>query len=190
MSQPSSPSPALIFFSVLYRRTEVELAEIENILAQEFSPQIGQLSQYFNAHCPMKRYYSKEMGPEAELDRVFYFSLRPVSRELLVTAKLQAFRLEEKWLRTSGDTTYRVVNLDVGIVTLENLVLATGKMFTHRLYLGQGVCADLTLIYQNDAFHTLPWTYPDYGHLEIRNFFAWLRKMLHLKILQGLQASS
>ena len=60
-------------------------------------------------------------------------------------------------------------------------------MFTHRLYLGQGVCGDLTLLYQDDSFQPLPWTYPDYAHAEIRTFFAWLRKILHLKMVEGLQ---
>ncbi|MBI2521081.1 MAG: DUF4416 family protein [Bdellovibrio sp.] len=187
MSQPISPTPALIFFSILYRKTRVNIREIERTLGQEFAGQVGDLSSYFHAHCPMKRYYSKEMGPEEELARIFYFSMRPVSREKLVSIKLSAFQLEDKWMGLAEKSSFRTVNIDVGMVTLENLVLATGKMFTHRLYLGQGVCGDLTLIYQDDSFQPLPWTYPDYAQHEIRNFFAWLRKILHLKMLQGLQ---
>ncbi|MEK6626743.1 MAG: DUF4416 family protein [Bdellovibrionota bacterium] len=187
MSRPIAPTPALIFFSVLYRKTMVDAREIEAMLAQEFAPQLGDLSSYFHAHCPMKRYYAKEMGPEEELERIFYFSVHPVARDNLVSLKLAAFQLEDKWIQLSPDSPCRTVNIDVGIVTLENLVLATGKMFTHRLYLGQGVCGDLTLLYQDDSFQPLPWTYPDYAHAEIRTFFAWLRKILHLKMVEGLQ---
>ncbi|HAZ11254.1 MAG: hypothetical protein A2X86_20750 [Bdellovibrionales bacterium GWA2_49_15] len=187
MSDRHLPTPALIFFSILYRRTMIDVSDIESKLTQNFAAQIGPLSSYFHAHCPMKRYYAKEMGPEEELERIFYFSQHPVARDKLVTLKLAAFRLEEEWMRSSEDHSARTVNIDVGIVTLENLVLATGKMFTHRLYLGQGVCGDLTLIYQNDSFQPLPWTYPDYAHAEIRTFFAWMRKILHLNLLQGLQ---
>jgi hypothetical protein len=47
---------------------------------------------------------------------------------------------------------------------LSRFILATGKDFSHRIYIGCGIYADLTLIYSKDGFQTLPWTYPDYAH--------------------------
>ena len=38
------------------------------------------------------------------------------------------------------------------------LVLATGKNFTHRVYLSRGIWADLTLIFQKGDWLDLPWT--------------------------------
>ena len=55
------------------------------------------------------------------------------------------------------------MNIDPGYLLLERFVLATGKNFTHRIYLGGGIYADLTLIYTRGDFQALPWTYPDYA---------------------------
>ncbi len=38
---------------------------------------------------------------------------------------------------------------------LERFVLATGKNYTHRIYIGKGIYADLTLIFQNGSFSGL-----------------------------------
>ncbi len=69
----------------------------------------------------------------------------------------------------------RTVNIDPGILSLERFVLATGKNFTHRIYLGQGIYADLTLIYHRGAFQTLPWTYPDYADAPLQRFLLAVR---------------
>jgi hypothetical protein len=55
-------------------------------------------------------------------------------------------------------------------------VLASGKNFSHRIYIGQHIYADLTLIFRKGAFETLPWTYPDYADQPIRSFLERARK--------------
>ncbi|MDQ1331574.1 MAG: hypothetical protein QG578_1842, partial [Thermodesulfobacteriota bacterium] len=57
----------------------------------------------------------------------------------------------------------RAVNIDPGYMLCERFVLATGKNYTHRIYIGNNIYADLTLIYQEGGFKKLPWTYPDYA---------------------------
>jgi len=42
-------------------------------------------------------------------------------------------------------------------------VLATGKDNAHRIYLGEGIFADLTLIFRAGTYRSLEWTYPDYA---------------------------
>jgi hypothetical protein len=61
----------------------------------------------------------------------------------------------------------RQVNIDPGYIAAEKLVLATGKPSANRIYLDQGVWADLTLIYQHGGFQPLAWTYPDYRQTEV-----------------------
>ena len=41
----------------------------------------------------------------------------------------------------------------------DDLVLATGKNYTHRIYLSKGIYADLTLVFHQGSFQTLAWTY-------------------------------
>jgi hypothetical protein len=57
----------------------------------------------------------------------------------------------------------RAVNIDPGYISLGKLVLASTKNHGHRLYVGQGVYAEVTLTYQRGRFRPWPWTYPDYG---------------------------
>ncbi len=57
-------------------------------------------------------------------------------------------------------------------------MLATGKNYLHRIYLGRGVYADLTLIYEKGGFQPLPWTYPDYASPEVRAVLALMRERL------------
>ena len=69
----------------------------------------------------------------------------------------------------------RRINIDPGYLVHERFVLATGKNYTHRIYIGQGTYADLTLIYRKGGFQTLPWTYPDYGRSDMLGFLVKVR---------------
>ena len=75
----------------------------------------------------------------------------------------------------SGDGR-RTVNIDPGYICLERLVLATGKNYTHRIYLSRGIYADLTLVFHRQSFRTLPWTYPDYADPSAVEVFNALRE--------------
>jgi hypothetical protein len=70
----------------------------------------------------------------------------------------------------------RRVNLDPGYLVHERFVLATGKNYSHRIYLDRGIYADLTLVYRRGAFEALPWTYPDYAHHDLMSFLERVRK--------------
>jgi hypothetical protein len=66
----------------------------------------------------------------------------------------------------------------VGFLSLENFILATTKNYSHRVFLGQGIFADLTYQFHNGALETFPWTYPDYLDEKKREFFTWARSYL------------
>ena len=68
-----------------------------------------------------------------------------------------------------------MLNIDPGYIALEHIILATGKGYSHRPYLGNGVYAELTLVYVRNGFRTLEWTYPDYGEAGMRELFSKLR---------------
>ena len=56
----------------------------------------------------------------------------------------------------------RTVNIDPGYVHPAKVVLATIKDFSHRIYLRDGIYAEVTLMYQKNTFVPLPYTYPDF----------------------------
>ena len=102
-------------------------------------------------------YYEEELGTDLQRQWVSFEKL--IAPEDLASIKLSTVQIENSLKRPSGT---RKVNLDPGYITLHNLVLASTKNYSHRIYLGNNIYAELTLIYQNHSFHPLDWTYPDY----------------------------
>jgi hypothetical protein len=61
-------------------------------------------------------------------------------------------------------------------LTLGKLLLATTKDQAHRIYLGQGIFAEVTLRYQGKHFQTWPWTYADYREPALHAFLEQARE--------------
>lgn len=172
MSDLIVPSKAIFFVSILYNERALNLDLIQ-LLTAHFGPSVEWSHPFF----PMKKYYSKEMGEVADLKRIFFLFFNPLDREKLVEEKCWADQLEKNHL-IEGQ---RSLNIDVGILTPENVQLATGKSFAHRIYLGQGVYSDLNLLFEGKSFRPLPWAYPDYAHPDFIGFFNWARQFVLLK---------
>jgi len=116
-------------------------------------------------------YYEKEMG--TGLTRCFLASQRLIERQWLVELKLLANRIELELAREDGS---RRINLDPGLMSLENFVLATTKNRGHRIYLRDGIFAEVTLMYIRGKFEPLPWTFPDYRSEEVQGVLTVLRE--------------
>jgi len=127
------------------------------------------------------KYYAKEMG--WPLYRRFISFKALAHPDQLVPLKLETNAIEKRYTLDGN----RKINIDPGYMSPERLILATGKNFTHRVYLSQGIYADLTLIFQKGCFKTLEWTYPDYADPETIGFLSELRVryMNELKILMN-----
>jgi hypothetical protein len=111
------------------------------------------------------KYYEKEMG--WPLHRQFLSFKRLIRPETIVEIKLQTNEIEKRYLQEGK----RRVNIDPGYIALERLVLATGKNYTHRIYLSKGIYADLTLVFHQGSFQTLAWTYRDYADPMVIGYF-------------------
>jgi len=111
------------------------------------------------------KYYAREMG--WPLHRRFISFKKLIRPEDIVDIKLATNKVEKKHLH-DGE---RLINIDPGYISLERLILATGKNYTHRIYLSKGIFADLTLIFHKGSFRPLEWTYRDYAdHVAIDLF--------------------
>lgn len=118
-------------------------------------------------------YYEVEMGKN--LLRLWLSFAKPIPADQLREIKFKAIEIEKKFLDTNGN---RIINLDPGILSLCNLILATTKNYYHRIYLGQGIYAEVTLVYRHNNFEPLVWTYLDYRTDTALNFFTTVRKAL------------
>lgn len=118
-------------------------------------------------------YYASEMGED--LVRQWLVFAPAVAPEGLADLKLWSNAVEERHRSPAGG---RLINIDPGLMTLNNLILASTKNYSHRIYLGQGIFAEVTLIYRRGRFQALEWTYPDYKTPAALDFFGQARTML------------
>jgi len=118
-------------------------------------------------------YYEVEMGKN--LLRLWLSFGKPVVPDQLREIKFKTMEIEKQFLDANGK---RRINLDPGVLNLCNLILATTKNYYHRIYLGQGIYAEVTLVYRHNNFEPLVWTYPDYRTDTALNFFMTVRKAL------------
>jgi hypothetical protein len=146
------------------------LAQAESALAEGFGT-VSAKSQ--ELPFTFTDYYEKEMGPNLIRQWVAFHDL--VEAEQIVDFKKTTGSLEKRFLGPNGK---RRVNIDPGLLSLHNLVLASTKGFAHRIYLRSGIYADLALIFQSGKFQPLPWTYPDYQTPVCLEFLMRCRKEL------------
>ncbi len=171
MSLPKDPHPAKLVIRFLFSDFEAQLHAL-GALAGDFGP-IDFLSA--PGDFPYTTYYDDEMGRGLRRQTASFMNL--VAQGALPDFKLRTNEIEAQFLRNGK----RQVNIDPGILSLERLVLATGKNFTHRVYLREGIYADLTLIYTKGAYRPLPWTYPDYREPEFLHYLQVLRRKLRFQ---------
>ncbi len=117
-------------------------------------------------------YYEPQMG--RDLLRRFYSFDGPFDPSRLPETKLWTNELEVQ-LAGPAYPVARPVNLDPGCVDAARLVLATTKDNAHRIYLGQGIYAEITLNFLHGHFQPLPWTYPDYRTAPYLEFLTQVR---------------
>lgn len=123
-------------------------------------------------------YYGEEMGEG--LLRQWYAFVCLIDPAQLASLKLKSNEIE---LQYSTDKGGRSINIDPGIITLNNLILASTKNYSHRIYLGQGIYGEVTLLYRDKRFHALEWTYPDYREPTALKFFTEVRSFLKEKLV-------
>ncbi len=104
-------------------------------------------------------YYRPEMGPG--LVRYWLSAIGLGDACDLARIKRECMKLEDRFRRTGEEGRGRRVNIDPGYLTAAKFVLATHKNFAHRLAVGQGVFAELTLCFSRSGMVHHDWTYPD-----------------------------
>ena len=165
MSRPQPPNPAKLVIG-LFMKDKALFETAARRLAEIFGP-VDLVSGWFAFD--FTSYYEPEMGRPLFRRMLGFQTL--IAQDSLAAIKHRTNSMEDLYL--SHDS--RQVNIDPGYLLLERFVLATGKNFSHRIYIGQNIYADLTLTYSKGSFQTLPLTYPDYASPEIRQFLLQVR---------------
>ena len=173
MSTPKPPDPAKLVISVFMKEQQM-FDQIFDGLEQIAGP-CDIISKWLDFD--FTDYYYKEMGSPL-FRRVIAF--KPlIEQKMLPEIKLATNELEKRFLSQGN----RQVNIDPGYLLSSRFVLATGKEYSHRIYIGKNIYADLTLMYTKNGFKTLEWTYPDYASDAVTGFLEKVRNkyLLDLK---------
>jgi hypothetical protein len=117
-------------------------------------------------------YYEGEMGAGLQRRIVSFRRLAPP--DILIGAKHTCNEIED-WL---AGPTGRLVNLDVGYLDHNKIVLASFKGAGQKIYLKDGVWADMVARYRAGRYLPFEWTFPDFRDgrydrelLEIRRLY-------------------
>lgn len=121
-------------------------------------------------------YYKSQIGEH--ILRQFVSIEKLIDPGQLAKIKHKTNELEQKLAAQVALNVPRPVNLDPGIIEPSKLVLATTKNYSHRIYIGDKIYAEVTLIYDKGNWNTLPYTYPDYKQKCYFDFFEKVRRRL------------
>jgi len=121
-------------------------------------------------------YYREEFG--IGLKRIFFGFRKIFSLDNLYTVKIKTNMLERRFLQNGK----RAVNIDPGCLDMSKLVLFSTKDYSHRIYAGKGIYAEVTLFYKDKRFNAWPWTYPDYKTESYIKIFDSIRELYRKKI--------
>ena len=153
--------------SIIYREDSF-LYEAETTLVEKYG-EIEDLKEIF--YFDFTDYYEKEFGKD--LKRKLICFKKPIGPEFLSKIKHYTNEVEKK-LKNNNN---RTVNIDPGYITEAKLVLFTTKDYSHRVYIGDNIFAEVTLHFQNNSFRAWPWTYPDYSSNALVDYFNKVRSL-------------
>jgi hypothetical protein len=168
----------------LFSRHDDALEWGQRRLETVFGP-IQFVSPAFDFH--HTRYYEPTMGPGLRKRLVAHARLVPM--DSLARIKQTTIALEQELQASGRYAEPRPLNLDPGLLGLGKFCLATTKDQAHRIYLGDGIFAEVTLQFRDRAFHPNPWTYPDYREPAVLEFLNQVRSW-YVPRRHGQQADS
>ena len=166
MGRIKEPHPAKLIVGIIASPGFVELAHTV------IEKNLGKID-YESSVIPFDwtNYYLEEMGENLLRQWVSVEGL--VRQDELPDIKLLTNELEK-----ANASDGRKINLDPGLLLHSKLILATTKDYSHRIYLGKGIFAEVTLIYRRKSgFQPLQWTYPDYKSPYALEFFNRVREI-------------
>ena len=176
MWELKNPKPVKLIIGILAAEQKALLAAMEVI--EDKIDRIDLASDVWPFN--QTDYYKDQTG--SNILRQFVSTERLIDPGKLAKIKHKTNKLEQKLVRRLSSIVHpslpRPVNLDPGIIEPSKLVLATTKNYSHRIYIGKKIYAEVTLIFDKGCWHPLPYTYPDYRQQCYLEFFEKVRKRL------------
>jgi hypothetical protein len=179
MAEPRAPVPVLLVVAA-FSRHDAALAWGRSRLAECLGP-VGLASAPLQFN--QTRYYEPTMGPNLRKQFLAFANL--IGAADLASIKRRTNELERQLVEAAAYPDARPLNLDPGILTLGKFMLATTKDQAHRIYLRDGIFAEVTLRFEAGAFEPWPWTYADYREPALRDFLREARDFYRRRLREG-----
>jgi hypothetical protein len=168
----NAPKPAKLIIGILAADQESLTAALDAITANfgniDFTSDVWPFDQ--------TDYYKDQTGEN--ILRQFVSIEKLVDPGKLAKIKLKTNKIEQKLAEQSASDLLRPVNLDPGLIEPSKLILATTKNYSHRIYIGKNIYAEVTLIFDKGAWRPFDYTYPDYKQDCYFDFFEKVRNRL------------
>jgi hypothetical protein len=150
LAKPQRAQPVKLFVAILWAET------LESAL-DALRDTWGEID-FIGADRPFDTtdYYEREMGKNLQRRLVTFKKL--ISPETIREAKLTCNQLEDRFAGERG----RNINLDIGYLDHNKIVLASAKGAGQKIYLGDGIWADLVGRYRAGRYQPFEWTFPDF----------------------------
>jgi hypothetical protein len=173
MAFAKPPLKVLPFCSIIYKHENIFNKAKDNLEKLFYKIKVSYGPVDFEK---FTSYYEKEMG--SRLKKIYLFFSELEHAENFHTYKIKTNEIEKD---ISGDTK-RVVNLDPGYLTEAKFVMFSMKNNYHRVYINNGVYAEVQLNFRNNSYKGNPWSHKDYadpGFIDFANKTRiYLRKKL------------
>jgi hypothetical protein len=152
MARPCDAEPVKLFVAALYASEDALQTALRLMESAWGETDYAGPDRHFDP----TDYYEPEMGKNLRRRLISFREL--FSPERLGEAKHVANDIEDKSAGENG----RLVNIDVGYLDLNKIVLASFKGAGQKIYLGGGVWADMIARYRNGRYQPFEWTFPDF----------------------------
>jgi len=172
MWELKNPKPVKLLIGILAADRQCLFAAVEAI--EDKLDKVDQVSEIW----PFDQtdYYKDQTGPNILRQ---FVSIEPlIDPGQLAKIKHKTNKLEQKLAARLSLPLSRPVNLDPGIIEPSKLVLASTKSYSHRIYIGKKIYAEVTLVFDKGSWRPLPYTYPDYRQQCYYDFFEQVRTRL------------
>lgn len=104
-------------------------------------------------------YYEPEMGDGLYRGVVSFEKCIPAETIALEKARSNELELT---MASAENPDMRTVNIDIGYMDLDKVVLPSYKRGPFKLYAGEGVWLDMLLTYAKGVFHPTAWAFEDF----------------------------
>jgi hypothetical protein len=174
MARVMEPPPGKLILSIIYTSMDA-LADCLKTAERRFGRVQFETAEI---NCAVSKRYEEEMGHN--ISRRFFSFEQLTPRSALTSIKGICHKIEPNFADHVDGFHFRTVNIDPGILTPNNLVMASHHEYGHSIYLTNGVYNELMLVWSQGRFVRLPWTPTDFFENEAVDLFERVRSSFGL----------